>query len=308
MLVHFGTDLLSPEWPAADVCVGTFDGVHLGHQKVVSTAVERARAAERPCVLVTFDRHPAAVLAPHRKPPAVATLAQNLSIFESLGVPVCLVLHFDEALANVTAQQFLDEILVKRLRATEVVVGHDFAMGKGRVGTAEWLAERIQTTVVPPFELQGKRVSSTAVRESVAAGDVARAAQLLGRPFSVQGVVVPGQRLGRQLGFPTVNLARSGDQLLPADGIYAGTCRTPQGLYRAAVSLGVRPAVASGTRTLEAHLLEYPGGDLYGQSVELSFVARLRSEMDFGSLADLKAQIARDVEQVAGVPMPETGR
>ncbi len=306
MLVHFGTDLIDAEWESADVCVGTFDGVHLGHQEVISTAVRKAQAAERPCVLVTFDRHPATVLAPHKKPPAVATLEQNLAVFRSLGVPVCVVLHFDEALASVTAQRFLDEILVGKLRATEAVVGHDFAMGKGREGTTEWLTQHIQTTVVPAFQLGGRRVSSSEVRRAVSEGDVETAALLLGRPFAIQGVVVSGQKLGRQLGFPTINLARSADQVSPADGIYAAFCRTPFGAFKAAVSHGVRPAVHGTKRTLEAYLLDYPGDSLYGRTVELCLHHRLREELNFASLEELRAQIAKDVEQVARVPMPET--
>jgi riboflavin kinase/FMN adenylyltransferase len=307
MLVHFGTDLLTAEWQAADACVGTFDGVHLGHQEVIRTALRRAEAAERPCVLVTFDRHPAAVLAPHKKPPSVGTLDQNLAMFRSLGVAVCVVLHFDQDLANVSAQAFLDEILIARLHAVELVVGHDFAMGKGRVGDSAWLAQRIATTVVPPFELDGRRVSSTEIRKSVGEGDVENAARLLGRPFAVQGVVVPGQKLGRQIGFPTVNIARSTEQVAPADGVYAGVCRTPEGTYRAAISLGVRPAVKGAVRTLEAYLLDYPGKLLYGKAVELSFCQRIRPERDFNDLESLSEQIAKDVEIAAKVPMPETG-
>lgn len=299
MLVHFGTDLLEPEWGSADVCIGTFDGVHLGHQQVVRTAVDKARAAEKVCALVTFDRHPAAVLAPHKKPPAVATLDQNLAMFASLGVPVSIVLHFDEHLASVTASQFLSDILIGKLRANEVVVGHDFAMGKGREGDTKWLAERIATTVVPPFELDGKRVSSTEVRKSVINGDVEAARRLLGRPFSIEGVVVAGQRLGRTIGFPTINIARSSGLVDPADGIYAGVCRTPFGRYKAAVSRGVRPAVQGQSRTLEAYLIDYPGDPLYGCSVELELHARLREERDFPDLDALKDQIALDVEEAA---------
>jgi riboflavin kinase/FMN adenylyltransferase len=308
VLLHFGTDLLHAEWESADVCIGTFDGVHLGHQEVIRTAVKRAQAAERPCVLVTFDRHPAAVLAPSKKPPAVATLEQNLEVFRALGVPVCVVLHFDQLLASVTAQEFLDEILVGKLRATEVVVGHDFAMGRGREGTTKWLSSRIQTTVVPPFELGGRRVSSTEVRRAVAAGEMKTAATLLGRPFAISGVVVSGQKLGRELGFPTINIARSTEQVEPASGIYAGACETVYGRFRAAVSFGVRPAVAGTTKTLEAYLLEYPGDPLYGTNVELSLVAKLRGEQNFDTLESLRAQIAKDVERVAGMPMPETRR
>jgi riboflavin kinase/FMN adenylyltransferase len=246
------------------------------------------------------------VLAPHKKPPAVATLDQNLAVFRSLGVPVCVVLHFDEALASVTAQRFLDEILVGRLKATEAVVGHDFAMGKGREGTAQWLSQHIQTTVVPAYQIGGRRVSSSEIRRAVSEGDVGTAALLLGRPFAIQGVVVPGQKLGRQLGFPTINLARSADQVSPADGIYAAMCRTPFGTFKAAVSHGVRPAVSGTKRTLEAYLLDYPGVSLYGQTVELMLHKRLREERDFPSIEDLQSQIAKDVEQVAGVPMSET--
>ena len=307
MLVHFGTDLLMPEWQAADACVGTFDGVHLGHQEVIRTALSRAEAAERPCVLVTFDRHPAAVLAPLKKPQSVGTLDQNLAMFRSLGVAVCVVLHFDQELADVSAQAFLDEILIARLHAVELVVGHDFAMGKGRVGDPAWLAQRIATTVVPPFELEGRRVSSTEVRRSVGDGDVENAARLLGRPFAIQGVVVPGQKLGRQLGFPTVNIAKSTEQVTPADGVYAGVCRTPNGTYRAAVNLGVRPAVKGAERSLEAYLLDYPGKPLYGKAVELAFCQRIRPERDFDDLESLSEQIAKDVEIAAKVPMPETG-
>lgn len=306
MLLHFGTDLVTAEWSAADACVGTFDGVHLGHQEVIRTALARAKSAERPCVLVTFDRHPAAVLAPDKKPPSVGTLEQNLAVFRSLGVAVCVVLHFDQDLANVSAQSFLDEILIGRLHAVELVVGHDFAMGKGRVGDPAWLAQRIATTVVPPFELDGRRVSSTEVRNSVGAGDVENAARLLGRAFAVQGVVVPGQKLGRELGFPTANIAKSTEQVTPADGVYAGVCRTPHGAFRAAISLGVRPAVKGTTRTLEAYLLDYPGEPLYGQAVELAFCERIRDEQDFADLASLKEQIAKDVERAANVPIQET--
>lgn len=308
MLLHFGTDLLRAEWSAADICIGTFDGVHLGHQEVIRTAVRKAHAAERPCVLVTFDRHPAAVLAPHKKPPAVATLDQNLAAFKSLGVPVSVVLHFDERLASVTAQAFLDDLLIDKLRAIEVVVGHDFAMGRGREGDTDWLASRIQTTVVPPFEVGGRRVSSSEVRRAVAGGDLETAATLLGRPFAIQGVVVAGQRLGRELGFPTINIARSGEQVEPATGIYAGWCNTSLGTFRAAVSYGLRPAVSGTSKTLEAYLLDYPGESLYGTIVELGLVTKLRDEQNFDTLDLLKAQIARDVEQVAGMPMPETGR
>lgn len=304
MLTVVGTDSLQPEWPASTVCIGVFDGVHLGHQELIRRAVADARANERPAVVVTFDRHPAAVLAPDRVPASVATLDQNLEVFESLGASVGLVLPFDERLAATSAQTFLDSVLVGTLRAARLVVGHDFALGHGREGTPEWLAARIPTDVVAPFELDGARVSSTEVRASVARGDVTTSARLLGRPYVLEGVVVPGQRLGRTIGFPTVNLARPGRQSVPADGVYAGFAQTRSGGFRAAIGVGTRPAVGGGPRTVEAHLLDYPGGDLYGTTVRLAFLRWLRGEQAFDGLDGLRSQMALDVEEARLEPLP----
>jgi riboflavin kinase/FMN adenylyltransferase len=298
MRVHFGTETLEPEWPDAVVCVGTFDGVHLGHQRLILTAVEQARALEVPCGLVTFDRHPSALLAPDRQPTMIATLEQNLERFAALGVAVAVVLAFDRSLSETPAEVFLNEFLRARMRAGAMVVGHDFAFGKGREGNPVWLAERIPTTVAEVVEIDGLRVSSTQVRRAIADGDVSRAARLLGRPFRFAGIVVGGQKLGRTLGYPTINLARSARQSIPADGVYAGIALTPMGRYSAAIGIGSRPAVGGGARTVEAYLLDYPGGSLYGQAVELDFLVRLREERDFSSLEALAEQMARDVEEV----------
>lgn len=304
MLTHFGVDLLVPEWSESVVCVGAFDGVHLGHQALIRAAVGEASSSDRPCVLVTFDRHPAAVLAPDRRPPSIGTLEQNLGAFRRLGVALCVILRFDRALADMSAQEFLDSILFERLRATGVVVGHDFAMGHGRQGDADWLGQRIPTTVVPPFLIEGRRVSSTALRLLVAEGRVEEAERLLGRRFSIPGVVVAGRKLGRELGFPTVNLARAEDQVVPRYGVYAGYAATPKGRFRAAISVGLRPTVDGKVRAIEANLLDYPGDNLYGSAVEIEFHSRLRDEEAFPSLEELKAQMARDVERVLRIPAP----
>ncbi|MGV3618656.1 MAG: bifunctional riboflavin kinase/FAD synthetase [Fimbriimonas sp.] len=298
MQVHLGTGTLRAEWPRAVVCVGTFDGVHLGHQAVIRRAVADAREAELPCILVTFDRHPASILAPSKTPPSLASTGENLQRFEALGVTLVLILPFDAALSRMSADQFLEEILRKGVKAERIVVGHDFAMGNGREGTTEWLAARIPTDVVPPFELEGHRVSSSDIRRAVLAGDVEHAHALLGRPYELEGTIVGGQRLGRELGFPTANLARSANQALPADGVYAGWFESPHGRHRAATSVGTRPAVGGNTRTVETYLLDYPGDSLYGLPVRLEFHRRLRDEWNFPSLEALKDQIAADVEQV----------
>lgn len=303
MHLHFGVDLLVPEWSGCVACVGTFDGVHVGHQALLKAAKEEAEKFELPTAVVTFDRHPAAVLQPDHKPPALATLHQNLAEFEKAGVAVALVLPFDQRMAQTSATDFLNQVLRHPLKAAKLVVGHDFALGRGREGTAEWLAERIPTLIHQPVTVEARRVSSTAIRKAVVQGEVGVAHRMLGRPYCLGGVVVGGQKLGRTLGYPTINLARTNDQLIPADGIYAGQCRLRGRVYRAAISIGMRPTVGGKHRTVEAYLIDFPGGSVYGQSVDLEFWVRLRDEMDFPGLEELKVQMAQDVSVVARVPM-----
>jgi len=335
--IHFGLDHLVAEWPRALVCIGTFDGVHRGHQAVIGRSVAKARALGVPCVLVTFDRNPAAILAPHKAPKAIGSIEGNLAEFANLGVDVSLVLPFTRQLADTSAEEFYETVLRREVRAEAIVIGHDFAFGHDRIGTPDWLRERIDTEVVPAFLIDGRRVSSTDIRNAVAEGRVAEAAELLGRPFSIPGVVVHGEKIGRQLGYPTANIARSFDQVMPANGIYAGDLlitgdlprspqgsrpyadqpnqeqitndlpRSPQGsrpyagqLYRAAISIGVRPTFEGTTRTIEAFLLDYKGEDFYGRSVTLSLTQRIRDEQRFESVELLKEQMARDVEAARG--------
>jgi|SRR5579862_3748544 len=298
MQVHFGLELLTAEWTESVACIGTFDGVHRGHQEVIRSAVSQARRRECPCVLVTFDRHPAHVLAPDRCPKPIASLQSNLSVFESLGVAVAVVLPFDYALSQTSAEDFFQKILIDGIKAKAIVVGHDFAFGHNRAGTPDWLRNRIETAVLPAFAIDGRRVSSSEIRRDIVAGKVEEAARLLGHPFEIPGVIVAGKRLGRELGFPTANLARSFDQILPAFGIYSGELTCPIGTFRAAINVGVRPALGGDTMTIEAYLLDYPGDSLYGMPVTLRLFSRVREERDFPSLEALKAQIARDVEQI----------
>lgn len=303
MLIHFGAETVRPEWPEAVVCIGTFDGVHLGHRHVILEAVRQAKSTERPSLVVTFDRHPAATLAPDRVPPALGSLGEDLRQIETLGVAVCVVLRFDRTLADMSADDFLRVILRDHLHASALVVGHDFAMGHDRAGTAEWLAERIDTTIVPPFELDGIRVASRTIRALVAEGRLEEAARLLGRPFAIEGVVVGGQKLGRTLGFPTINLARSEGLVVPADGVYVGRCEVERGVYRAAVGIGLRPAVGGRERTIEAYLLDFPGHSLYGEAVRLELLSRIREERHFESVEALREQIAQDVALIERMPI-----
>ncbi len=301
MQVHLGVDLLQPEWKEAVVCIGTFDGVHLGHQEVIRRAVVFASQREQPCVLATFDRHPATTLDPARKPPAIRSLAANLARIEALGVAACVALPFTPEFSQTSADRFLRQLLLGKLHASTVVVGHDFGFGRNREGTVAWLAKRLDTLPIEPVLQNGIRVSSTAIREAVVAGRMDDAARMLGEPFAIEGVVVGGQKLGRTLGYPTINLARSFPQVLPQDGIYAGTARTREGSFPAAISIGMRPTVEGTHRTIEAYLLDYPGTTLYGSPVALEIAQRLRGEEKFASLDQLTAQMAKDVALVADV-------
>ncbi len=317
MLTLFGLETLRAEWGRAVVGIGTFDGVHRGHQAVLRRLLARAAEAELPAVLVTFDRHPALVLAPSRAPRAIASLGANLRAFDALGVPVTVVLPFNAWLSRLSAETFLGDLLVGRLRAEALVVGHDFALGADREGDVEWLRERLPTEVVPAFEVEGARVSSSAIRSAVEEGDLSAATRLLGRPFEIEGVVVGGRRLGRTLGYPTANLARAFDGVLPPNGVYA--CRATvaagegAGEYAAALSIGVRPSVdaslgGGGARSIEAYLMEYPGASLYGREVRLALHARLRGEERFPSLDALKAQLALDVARAREAVAPALSR
>ncbi len=300
MLVHFGLELLKPEWKSAIVCIGTFDGVHLGHRSVIGAAVERGRALELPTVVVTFDRHPAAVLNPEKCPKAIGSLSQNLAWIASQGVSATVVLPFNAWLSRMSAERFLRELLIGAIRAESVVVGHDFAMGNGREGDTNWLSQRIGTTVIEPFELDGIRTSSSQIRHSIERGEMEFAARMLGRPFQIEGVVVSGQKLGRTIGFPTLNLARGIDQVMPPFGVYVGEVDG----YRAAVSIGMRPAVQGDSRTIEAYLLDYPGEPLYSSPVRMDLFHRLRGEENFSSLDALTHQISLDVEACRNYAFP----
>jgi riboflavin kinase/FMN adenylyltransferase len=298
MLTHFGRARLAFEWPGSVVCIGTFDGIHRGHQQVIRTAVDLAQEDEIPAVAVTFDRHPSAILAPSTRPAYIASIENDLEEFERLGVAAAVVLPFNPSLSRMSASEFLQEILVEQLAASHLVVGHDFALGNDREGTAEWLAARIPTTRVEPFEIDGERVSSRRIREFIAEGNVSAANRWLGHPFQVSGVVIHGQKLGRTLGFPTVNLARSFDQVMLADGVYAARAVSKFGDFDAALAVGMRPAVGGAARTIEAFLLNYPGESLYGSVVRLDVIEFLRPEQNFSSLDDLVVQMKEDVKRV----------
>jgi riboflavin kinase/FMN adenylyltransferase len=295
------------------VTIGAYDGVHLGHRALLTELKNRAEADGLATVVVTFDRHPAAVVRPDSAPRLLCDLDQKLELLASAGVDRTVVVRFDAERANETAEDFVRHELVDGLDARLVVVGEDFHFGHGRKGNVALLTDMggVSGFVVDGVALSSEGgadgsppVSSTRIRNLVADGDVAAAAVLLGRPHQVRGPVVTGDRRGgAELGFPTANLDIPADICLPAPGIYAGWYERPDGSrHRTAISIGRRPTFygADGELLVEAYLLDF-SGDLYGEPARLSFVERLRDELAFDSVEDLVTQMGRDVERTRAV-------
>ncbi|HZU72126.1 MAG TPA: bifunctional riboflavin kinase/FAD synthetase [Acidimicrobiales bacterium] len=290
------------------ITIGAYDGVHLGHRAIIAEVRNRARAQGAASVVVTFDRHPARVVRPESAPLQLTDLDQKLELLAMTGVDYTMVVRFDQVRAAESAEDFVSELLVGCLNARGVVVGHDFHFGRGRGGNVALLSDMGRRL---GFDVVGLRlvsdpeaaevVSSTRIRGLLGAGAVEEAARLLGRPHEVRGVVEKGDgRAGPELGFPTANVAVPADIQLPADGIYAGWYRRPEGsVLPAALSLGLRPTFypEGGPRLLEAHLLDF-SGRLYGEVARVSFSHRLRDEEHFDTAEALVDQMARDVAAV----------
>ena len=286
------------------LAVGSFDGVHLGHCAVLERLLATARADGLTPAWITFDPHPRCVLDPVNCPQQITTLDERLSLVKPLGVEHAIVLGFNRALAGLTADDFMGQLLeAMELRA--LVVGYDFALGRSRTGDVAWLrghgiGHGYTVVEVPPFRLDGEEVHSSEVRRLLTLGEVEAAARLLGREFTLAGLVEPGDRIGHEIGWPTVNLAVPPGKLVPGHAIYAGWARTPRAEHQAAISVGYRPTFGRTDLRVEAHLLDFDG-DLYQQHLELRFVARLRDQVKFPSAEALSAQIARDVEETREV-------
>jgi riboflavin kinase / FMN adenylyltransferase len=299
-------------WGPSVVTIGVFDGVHRGHQRVVGRAVEVAAQLGLPVVVVTFDPHPDEVVRPGSHPPFLCTARRRAQLLAGLGADAVCVLPFTQEFSRLGPDEFVRAVLVDRLHAARVVVGEDFRFGHRAAGDVALLAqlgEKYDFTAqgVPLLTDDGVTISSTGIREQLAAGDVAAAARDLGRPHRVEGVVVRGQRRGKGLGFPTANLETLPHTAIPADGIYAGwlTSLDPAGLeqerWPAAISVGTNPTFGRGERTVEAYALDRDDLDLYGVHVAVDFVARLRGMIRFDSVAELVEQMYRDVEAARGV-------
>jgi riboflavin kinase/FMN adenylyltransferase len=300
MRIIHAADELKPADRKVCLGIGFFDGVHLGHQQIIRQTITDARQHEAIALVITFDQHPNTVVAPSRVPPLVYSLPQKLRAIEALGIDTLLLIHFNKAFSEQTGEAFIRGLARDLGHVQSLCVGANFVFGYKRGGNVELLRKlgaelKFAVHGLAAVALDGRAVSSTRIREAIRAGDLDRVSQMLGRAYSLAGPVVRGDGLGHQLGFPTANLDATG-LALPPHGVYAVHAETGGKTYRAVLNIGLRPTLQNPNPQLrvEAHLMDF-AGELYGQELELAFVDKLRPEAKFPSLAELRAQIARDI-------------
>jgi len=300
------SDIPADFGPSA-VTIGKFDGLHTGHRSVLRAVHDAAQKAGLTSTVLTFDRNPLSLLAPERCPDPLVSNGQKRELLADAGIDATVMLPFDRAFSRQSAQQFVQNILVDTLHARIVFVGADFRFGARGAGNVDVLQELgsalgFRVNVVEAMTLDGThRVSATRIRQLLDSGDVAAAARLLGRPHAVRGTVVRGEQRGRALGFPTANLSPKLEGFIPADGVYAGLLRVDGQSLPAAISVGNNPTFDGvPERQVEAHVLDRDL-DLYGKTVEVSFISRIRGMEKFTGIDSLVAQIGRDVSQVRAI-------
>lgn len=279
--------------------LGVFDGLHLGHQLIMKTVVDRARAIKAVPTVITFEPHPRAVLHPESAPPLLQTLDQKIEALGVLGIEQVIVIHFDLAFSQIRAEDFLRDVVAQRLQAKEVYLGRGFFFGHNREGNIQ-LLRRVSRHLgfladeVPEVRLRGKRIGSTVIRQLLVDGHVNLARRMLGRPYGVEGPVVRGAARGINLGFPTANVEPH-NRVIPRRGVYVTATLIDGEWRRSVANVGVRPTFGDATElSVETHVMNW-SGDLYGDVVRVRFLHRLRDEKKFGSIDELKSQIARDV-------------
>jgi len=294
-------DELSPEDRGGAVAIGNFDGVHLGHRRIIERLLMRAEELEGPAVVFTFDPHPVRLLRPQECPPPLTWTERKAELLGELGIERIVAYPTDEAILRLSAREFFDQIVVGALRAKSIVEGPNFCFGRNREGNVEVLASLARQAgatldVVEPVEADGAVVSSSRIRALIAAGAVGGAGRLLTAPYRVRGMVTHGAGRGAKIGYPTANLEAI-DTLLPAAGVYAGRAWTGGKPWPAAINLGPNPTFGEHALKVEVHLLDLEA-TLYGQPLEVDFVARLRDVAKFSSQEELVTQLHADVERV----------
>jgi riboflavin kinase/FMN adenylyltransferase len=302
MNIHFGF----AAWDTASVgpaaaTLGNFDGVHLGHQRILRSLVETSQKFSLPAVVITFDPVPRKILTPETAPPLIQTLEQRLECLERLDIHHTIVVAFDQEFAKKSPQDFVRQYLVEVLSVKAFVVGENFAFGHRKSGDLTLLRALgsqygFSVENIPEVRSGGVRVSSTLIRQRIVEGNVAAASRLLDRPFALRGTVVEGERIGSRIGIPTANLSVE-NELIPGRGVYACRAAIDSGSYPAATNVGIRPTIGGNRMIVEAHLIGF-SNNLYGQRMELQFFDRIRDEQKFNNIEELKAQILADIQTV----------
>jgi riboflavin kinase/FMN adenylyltransferase len=291
------------------LAIGVFDGVHLGHQSVISTSTSHARSADGTPVVITFDPHPLKVLRPHNAPHLLTATQHKIGLIRDLGVEHLLVITFDKNFAATSPETFIEQLVMHSNPLGEICVGHEWSFGKDRRGNLDLLKKlgaqfNFNVVAIPPVKMDGAVVSSTAIRQAVEKGDLATAAAMLGRDYTILGTVVAGGKIGKKLGYPTANLSAHSEQF-PPNGVYFAEATLDGALYPGVVNLGYRPTVSSGKseRILEIHLLDFDR-EIYGKDLEVRFVSYLRPEKKFENVDALVRQIEFDVRRARELRAP----
>lgn len=301
MITWTSTEQVEQDFPETAVTIGKFDAIHVGHQALMANLVEVSEEHGIASAVVTFDRHPDALLNPERVKWPVTGPRQKQFLIQETGVDALLTLTFDEALAALSPTEFVQQVLVDALKARWVLVGENFRFGAKGAGSVADLRELglkhgFKVRVIEPVVIDGEVVSTTLVREALDVGDVVKAARLLGRPHLTTGIIEHGLKIGRSIGFPTANMSRDAEGYLPVDGVYAGWLYADAERYPAALSIGINETFQAVPRLIEAHVIDHTDLDLYDKVVSLEYVAHIRPSAKFEGVESLVAQINLDLD------------
>jgi riboflavin kinase/FMN adenylyltransferase len=306
MITISSTSEIPKSLPGSSITIGKFDGIHLGHQQLIAETIESAEEHALMPVVVTFDRHPHSVLSPGTEPQALIGPTQKTELLDQAGIELVLNLPFDEYLSKLTPEEFVQTVLVDALKARIITIGEGFRFGVDQQGDVETLRELglklgFMVRVIPHYLVDGEIVSTSRIRTLLLEGNVKEAAKLLGRLHSTQGVIEHGLKIGRQIGFPTANMSRSAEGLLPLDAVYAGWLYADGERYMAALSVGINETFEAVPRLLEAHVIDEQGLDLYDKIITVEYVDFIRHAAKFDGVESLVAAINNDLDKIRAI-------
>jgi riboflavin kinase/FMN adenylyltransferase len=296
------------EFRDAFVTIGNFDGVHLGHVPILKKLIEEAHRENRKAVVITFDPHPKKVLRPDIRPfYLITSIEEKIKLLEDIGIDGLILIPFDLNFSRMTAEEFVCDILWDKLHISKIFVGHDYSFGKSKTGNKIFLAEfgkklGFEVYIINAIKLDEETISSTRLRHLILDGDVRTAARLLGRPYNVSGLVVPGKKRGSILGIPTANI-RPDKELIPAQGVYAVISCLEKDRYKGVLNIGFNPTFSDTDLSVEVYLLDF-NGDIYGKKVDVLFIERIRDEVKFENSEQLVKQIRKDIDEARAILKP----